>query len=211
MREHEFYADPTVFDHWHARLAEWFFVCSEKVGPYAWVIAFAALGSAMVMVSITALGAMAHDNLAGATVAWNQSLARGLTVLIGLLAAQRLFRQALGAWPGQERVPQQLQNAGRYVGWRRESTARPSGDAAGNAAPVMKDRRKPQSASVKAFSAGVRASGVNVSIARALFAAGIRSPRQVQLASDEQLQTISGVGPATISKLRAQFGQPSSA
>ncbi|HHJ18081.1 MAG TPA: helix-hairpin-helix domain-containing protein [Gammaproteobacteria bacterium] len=56
------------------------------------------------------------------------------------------------------------------------------------------------------FLAGVRAAGVNVTIARALYAAGIRSARHLQLARDEQLRRIHGVGPATVRRLRVHFG-----
>ena len=55
------------------------------------------------------------------------------------------------------------------------------------------------------FFAGVRAAGVNVSIAKALFAAGVRSSHQLCQASDEQLHAIRGVGPATVRKLRVHF------
>ena len=64
----------------------------------------------------------------------------------------------------------------------------------------------PDGEALQRFFAGVRAAGVNVAIAKALFTAGIRSPQQLMAASDRRLVAIRGVGPATVRKLRAQFG-----
>jgi len=74
---------------------------------------------------------------------------------------------------------------------------------------IKPERRKASTVSereaVQAFFSGVRAAGVNVTIARALFNAGVRTPLQLCAASDQRLLAIRGVGPATVRKLRTQF------
>lgn len=55
------------------------------------------------------------------------------------------------------------------------------------------------------FLSRVRAAGVNVSIARALFTAGIRSEKHLRSVGDAKLLGIHGVGPATVHKLRTCF------
>jgi hypothetical protein len=123
---------------------------------------------------------------------------------VALATSQWLFRQALDAWPGDVALPRQLRSAARYVGWRPVRGLKNSGRCESKQTPkgfpAAIDRE-----AVQAFFAGVRAAGVNVAIARALFAAGIRSPRQLRAASDDELAAIRGVGPATVRKLRAQF------
>lgn len=58
------------------------------------------------------------------------------------------------------------------------------------------------------FFRAVKAAGINVRIARALYAAGFRSADQVQQASDADLLAAHGIGKATLRKLRVKFGLP---
>ncbi len=58
------------------------------------------------------------------------------------------------------------------------------------------------------FFRAVKLAGINVRIAYALHAAGFRSADQVRAADDAALLAAPGVGPATLRKLRAQFGRP---
>ena len=58
------------------------------------------------------------------------------------------------------------------------------------------------------FFRAVKAAGINVRIAHALYAAGFRTAEQVRMADDQALLAAPGIGPATLRKLRAQFGQP---
>jgi hypothetical protein len=203
MREHEFYAHPTLFDEWHATVALWLCRQNEKFGPYAWVAGFAFLGAAMLVISAAALAVTVHASAGGIGVPWNQSLAQGVSAVVALATAQAMFRQALGAWPQDRRIPQQVRDAARFVGWQ---PAPPRADSP--VAPSARKRPQPQaqSESLRAFFTGVRNAGVNVSIAKALFIAGIRSPAHLRSASDQMLVSIPGVGPATVRKLRAQFG-----
>lgn len=60
---------------------------------------------------------------------------------------------------------------------------------------------------IQDFLSRVRAAGVNVSIARALFTAGIRSEKHLRSVDDAKLLGIHGVGPVTVGKLRACFRQ----
>jgi hypothetical protein len=205
MSKHEFYADPTLFDQWQMTAGNWLCAKGEKVCPYTWVIAFTLFGAAMVCISMFLLGILLQHTVVQAAPAWNDSLARGTTSVLALATAQWLFRQALDAWPGEAALPGQLRRAARYVGWRPAAGPPKADRISVKQAPKSSTAAADQEA-VQAFFAGVRAAGVNVVIARALLAAGIRSPRQLRTASDKQLVAIRGVGPATVRKLRAQFG-----
>jgi hypothetical protein len=196
MSKHEFYADPTLFDHWQSSAGNWLSARGEKVSPYGWVIAFASLGCLLLAVSFTVLGVSLHDTVNRLDTVWSRQLAQGVVAIVALAAAQALFRLALEAWPGGIRIPRAVLRAARYVGWR------PARPVRGNAALCRHRERE----AVQAFFTGVREAGVNVTIARALFSAGIRSPQQLRRANDRQLAAIRGVGPATIGKLRARFG-----
>lgn len=205
MHKHEFYADPTLFDHWHSIAGNWLCARGGKVCPYAWVIAFSVFGVILVSISLFLSGISLQYTAAHVGPPWNQSLVRGLTSVVGLATAQWLFRQALEAWPRGVELPDQVRHAARYVGWR--PAARLKNPDPG----VSKQTQKPVLAAedheaLQAFFAGVRRAGVNVTIARALLAAGICSPRQLCAACDNELVAIRGVGPATLRKLRAQFG-----
>lgn len=203
MPKHEFYADPTLFDQWQGAAGHWLCARSDKVCPFAWVLAFTVLGAALLSISVVLLGISWQNTIANGTPAWNQSLARGVTSVAALATAQWLFRQALDVWPRDVALPEIVRAAARYVGWR------PRG---GSKTPIINALKRTEKASpadraaVQAFFAGVRAAGCNVSIAKALFAAGIRTPRQLLAAGDDELVAIRGVGPATVRKLRAQFG-----
>lgn len=197
MTKHEFYADPTLFDHWQSSAGNWLCAQGGKLCPYGWVIAFATFGGLLVSISLAILGVSLHDTLGRQAPAWNQSLAQGVIAVVALAAAQVLFQRALEAWPRNTRIPRQVLRAAQWVGWR------PVRAVVRNAPNA---RRSGEREAIQAFFAGVREAGVNVTIARALFAAGIRSPRQLQQASDAQLAAIRGVGPATVCKLRQHFG-----
>lgn len=60
------------------------------------------------------------------------------------------------------------------------------------------------------FFRAVKAAGINVRTAYALYAAGFRSAEQVRVAEDAALLAAPGVGPVTLRKLRAQFGSVAS-
>ena len=77
------------------------------------------------------------------------------------------------------------------------------------AAAATSNRIRPVStlsaAERRAYLAGLRCAGVNVSIARALVSAGYLSAAAVERASDAQILAVRGVGPATLKKIRACF------
>ena len=210
MSDHEFYAEPTVFDRWQSRTGNW--MCSHFSGlwPYSWVIGFGALGAIFLVTAMAVLASTLTSSSAAATeLLWNQSIAQTMIVLIGLTAAQTLFRQALDAWPSEFELPLCWRRLGRCVGWQQPARRR---SVQNTVAATQERRAKPrpkrpaeEQQAIQEFFAGVRAAGVNVAIAKALFGAGIRSPRQLLKAKDRHLHAIHGVGPATVRKLRAQF------
>ncbi len=209
MSDHEFYAQPTVFDHWHASIGSWLCARLSVLCPYSWVIGFGILGSVFLITSMAVLTVTLSRGIDSTVLFWNDSIAQGLTVVVGLTAAQTLFRQALDAWPADTRLPAAWQRLGHYVGWqpsRKQQVSKQAGAVSNfpRPAPASMPEAEDQQA-VQAFFSGVRAAGINVAIAKALFGAGIRSPRHLMQASDEQLFAIRGVGPATVRKLRSQF------
>lgn len=200
MTEHEFYADPTVFDLWQDRTGGWFSVLIGRLRPYLWSIAFSALALLFLGIALTVLGHSVYLRIAsGTSLAWNHSFAQWLTVLMSLLFCHGLSEQALKAWPRDRVFPVWLQELVRVCGFQ----ACP----APIAAPVLANRVEESAAvrDLRAFFVGARAAGVNVAIARALFAAGIRSVAHFRATEDAQLLQIHGVGPATVRRLRTHF------
>lgn len=203
MSEHEFYADPTVFDLWHDRAGGWLAVRLARLRPYGWSLLFCGLGVLMFAIALSVLSVSVSLRLTtdvGPT--WNQSAAQWLTVLMALLSCHGLLQQALRAWPAERPVPLRLRRLAAGCGYvlpRAQAGASVAEPPRGAAAQVA-------AREIRTFFAGVRAAGVNVAIAKALFAAGIRSVAQLREADDAQLLQIHGVGPATVRRLRAHFG-----
>jgi hypothetical protein len=212
MQDHEFYADPTVFDYWQSRVGDWFCSRSRKLCPYGWTLAFTAMAACFALTAISVFGWALADRMAGdGVVTWNQSMAQVITVMMALLACQAMLQQALQSWPAGTLMPSRLRHLVRLCGWEVPASALPVKHSHPRQSRVVKkaDHCKvpstPSRKDVLAFFAGVRAAGVNVTIARALFSAGVRTPRQLCAASDERLLEIRGVGPATVRKLRVHF------
>ncbi len=209
MQDHEFYADPTVFDVWQGRASDWFCRRTRRLCPYGWTLAFAAMAALFALTAVGMFGWSLVSRMQG-LAAWNQSMAQVITVMMALLACQAMLQQALQSWPAGIVMPRRLRRVIRLCGWEVPATALP-------VKPGHQTRRRvhqsnvhrapvaPSRQAIQAFFSGVRTAGVNVTIARALFSAGIRTPRQLCRASDERLLKIRGVGPATVRKLRNYF------
>ncbi len=71
----------------------------------------------------------------------------------------------------------------------------------GRSKPALKSATDP-----KEFFRAVKNAGINVRIARSLYAAGFRSGEQVRECKDAHLLGVDGIGHATLHKLRLQFG-----
>ena len=212
MQDHEFYADPTVFDYWQTRCSSVLCSYTRKLSPYGWTLAFTAMA---ILFAVTAAGVfgwtlmtrMSDEGL----VAWNQSMAQVITIMMALLACQALLQQALRSWPPGFAMPQRLRRLIHACGWEVPAGATPQKARQGfrhspaRQAPVPVKQIPRGRDDIQTFFAGVRAAGVNVAIARALFSAGVRTPRQLCAASDERLLAIHGVGSATVRKLRRHF------
>ncbi|VAW74403.1 hypothetical protein MNBD_GAMMA15-1364 [hydrothermal vent metagenome] len=211
MQDHEFYADPTVFDYWQRRVGDWFCGHSRKLRPYGWALAFTSMAVLFALTAFAMFGATLAGRMGGeGQMAWNQSMAQVITIMIALLACQVLLQQALRSWPTGITMPRRLRRLVRQCGWEVPVMALPSSSRPRHSPRTRRPERRKASiaserAAVQAFFSGVRAAGVNVSIARALFNAGIRTPLQLCSASDERLLSIRGVGPVTVCKLRTQF------
>jgi len=207
MLKHDFYADPTVFDQLRNDIGNWFCARFVKLSPYAWTTSFCLLGLVFLSIATGVFIFILQQHLGGDTSSvLNQSLAQAVTMMIALLAAQVVFKQALRAWPRHIEMPIRLRFAAACLGF---STPEPPARAVPEktrvsartcpAAPVSEQQ------AVQEFFAGVREAGVSVAIAKSLFAAGLRSADHLHAARDGQLHRIRGVGPATVRKLRAHF------
>jgi hypothetical protein len=207
MLKHEFYADPTIFDQWQNSTGSWLSSRLQKLSPYSWVIAFSAVAIIFLLV---ALGVFAYSLqqgvIAGNQPGWNHSLAQGVTVVIALLACQGALKQALHAWPQGVDLPSQFGFLQRLVTCHRRTQAMP---ATATAIPLARAKVPDNSVdaqAVREFFAAVRKAGVSVTIAKALFAAGVRSAHHLRAVDDKQLLAIKGVGAATVRRLRVYFG-----
>ncbi len=207
MLKHDFYADPTVFDQLKNDAGNWFCARFEKLRPYSWTIGFGMLGLVFLSIAAVVFVVLLQQRLSGdAASVLNQSLAQAVTMMIALLAAQVVFKQALDAWPRQIEMPARLRFVAVFLGFR---TPAPLGAAvpekARASAHTRLDPPVSEQQATQEFFAGVRAAGVNVTVARSLFAAGMRSADHLRTIGNRRLYRIHGVGPATVRKLRAYF------
>lgn len=208
MSEHEFYAAPTVFDLWQDRTGGWLGAHVAKLRPYVWSIAFSSLATFVLGIAGIVLVCSVYQRVSSdLSVAWNHSMAQWLTVLMALLSCHALLEQALRAWPQDRALPLRWQKLVSLCGFRPPVAAadRPSDAGPAPARSVTNGAKGVTAREIRIFFVGARAAGVNVAIAKALFAAGIRSVSQLRATDDEQLLQIHGVGPATVRRLRAQF------
>lgn len=206
MLEHEFYADPTVFDQWQNNTGNWFGSGLEKLSPFSWALGFCSLAATFLFVAIGVfIDSLQHSEPGATAEMWNQTLAQGVTFVIALTASTGLCKQAMKSWPGTIAISGGCRALAGFAGWRKPQQAAltsVANAASKSPAIVAADRQ-----AVQEFFAGVRAAGVNVAIAKALFAAGVRSAQHLSRTEDGYLYGIHGVGPATVRKLRAHFAQ----
>ena len=205
MFEHEFYADPTVFDQWQNNTGNWFGSGLEKLSPFSWALGFCGLAATFLLVAIGVFIDSLLHSAAGAPVEmWNQTLAQWVTFILALTASAGLFKQAMKSWPRQFGLSDGFGALTACGGWRKSRRAALSNASSTSQTPQMlaTDRQ-----AVQEFFSGVRAAGVNVTIAKALFAAGVRTTQHLSRTEDSDLYAIHGVGPATVRKLRAHFTQ----
>ncbi|MGD8843072.1 MAG: hypothetical protein PVJ83_06310 [Gammaproteobacteria bacterium] len=206
MYDEEFYTDPTLFDRWLSCLKRYLQSVAGNVRPYVWTAAFALLGMVMLSIAASLLGVLVHHATGTQSPSWAQPPAQGVTVLVALLAAQRLFCQACGAWPAHKALPERMRRMALYLGGQPAVRSLLTGETIA-VAPEPVTAGEAESGAEETFVADLRNAGVNAAIGRTLFAAGIQSQQQLMHTSDRQLVAIRGVGPATVRKLRAHFGE----
>ncbi len=205
MFEEEFYADPTVFDQWHSDARGWIIILLKKLSPFFWALLFGSFATAFLLVAFAVfLDSMQQASSGQTVVSWNRALAAAVTLLIASSATIGLFRQAVAVWPHLSGATDFLGNAADS---RRSSAAGRATPLSGSSAPPTAATDMVDRQAIQEFFAGVREAGVNVAIAQALFAAGVRSVHQLARVEDSYLHGIRGVGPATVRKLRAHFSQ----
>jgi hypothetical protein len=198
-RDDNFYHDRTWFD----ELGAWLVKYAQRWRPRhparLWSAGFAAFAAlCVVWAAVLATQSVLVDQPR------NESMAQWLAAVL-LLVAARHFLAVTGL------------SAAAAIDdrWRLKGTAmrRPSIEASARlpgAAPI----NAPHTAEYgsgddpQRFFRAVKAAGINVRIAYALYAAGFRTAEQVRVAEDGALLAASGIGPATLRKLRAQFGRP---
>ena len=206
MLEHEFYADPTVFDQWQNNTGNWFGSGLEKLSPFSWALGFCGLAAAFLLVAIGVfIDALQHSGPGGAAEMWSQTLAQGVTFIIALTASTGLSKQAMKSWPRTIAISGGFRGLAGFAGWRKPQQA--ALISVSNASPNTPLNLAADRQAVQEFFAGVRTAGVNVAIAKALFAAGVRSAQHLSRTEDSYLYGIHGVGPVTVRKLRTHFAQ----
>jgi hypothetical protein len=205
MFDDEFYADPTLFDQWQKDTGNWIGRYLERVSPFSWAIGFGALATAFLMVVIAvSVDSLQHATSGETVTSWNSALAAGVTLMIASTASIGLFRHAAAAWPAFQALPVGLRETADV---RHSSQSCRTPPAGGSGSPKIGGMPAVDRQAIQEFFTGVRNAGVNVSIAKALFAAGVRSVHHLQQVEDGYLHGIHGVGPATVRKLRVHFAQ----
>jgi hypothetical protein len=195
MELHTRYHQPTVFDQLWLALARGLRCPAWLRGRRAWGWTFGLLALLFGLIGATFL------LRALAPAAGDSALASLGSALLALGVFRHFVRCALPLL--------------RPHGSRRRSSRAESGPAsrpapAGTAVePGARPRTPPlpapSAAERRACLAGLRAAGVNLGIARALAGAGYASGTRLRNASDAEILAIRGVGPATLSKIRACF------
>jgi hypothetical protein len=201
MNSHDddFYHDHTWFD----ELGTWLVKFAQRWRPRhparLWSAGFAAF-AALCVVWAAALA----TQCVLMELPRNESIAQWLAALLLLIAA-RHFLAVTGL------------SAASAIDERRRikgvTMRQPSAEASAHipcAAPVNTPSTVEHSSGddLQRFFRAVKAAGINVRIAYALYAAGFRTAEQVRAAEDSALLVAPGIGPATLRKLRAQFGRP---
>lgn len=198
------YQERTWFDQIAERLMRACIQCLPRNQGRLWTGGFALFASLCVA---WAAGLASHAVLVD--LPRNQAVAQILAALL-LLAAARHFLAVTGLSAADAQPRHKL--------IRRTAPRRPG--PVGPAAPAVETHAvTPVSPSIppssqddaQQFFREVRAAGVNVRIARALYAAGFRNAEQVRAADDRHLLAMPGVGAATLRKLRVKFGLPRTA
>ena len=194
----DLYYDRTWFD----ALGDWLAHRLRRMLPSErarlWTVGFAAFAAMCV-----AWAAGLATQAALFESAWNQRAAELLAAACLLIAARHFLAvtglSAAGALAVRKPIARPLQ----------ATAPAPAAACTAAAAPA---RQRPTPAEValsaQAFFRTLREAGVNVRIAQALYAAGLRSAAQVRACSDAQLLATPGIGKATLRKLRVQFGVP---
>lgn len=202
----ELYQDRTWFDELGARLMRQCKRCLPHNRAQLWTSGFALFAALCVA---WAAGLATHCVLFD--LAPNQCLAQLLAAGLLLVAARHFLAvtglSAAGALPRRKLV-YRTQPAPHRAASRQSLSAAAEGRM-GASVPVP----PPESRSAvdpKQFFRAVKDAGINVRIARALYAAGFRSGEQVRACDDARLLAIPGIGQATLRKLRLQFGLPRS-
>jgi len=195
------YQDRTWFDQIAERLMRCFMQCLPRHQGRLWTGGFALFASLCVA---WAAGLASHAVLA--ELSRNQAVAQLLAALL-LLAAARHFLAVTGLSAADAQPRHKLIR--RSVPRRPEAVGLVASAVETHAVPpVPPSIPPPTHDDAQQFFREVRAAGVNVRIARALYAAGFRNAEQVRAADDRHLLAMPGIGAATLRKLRVKFGLP---
>ena len=210
FRHDELYCDRTWFDALGARCAQQVVRCIPQNRAEIWTHAFA-LFAALCVAWAAGLATQCMLFELPANQCLAQLVAAGL-----LLAAARHFlaatgMSARGALPRRkpvvrDRCKTRGESTQPSTASRLAASGPPAKSAAGGRPNGMSAERSTVESDARLFFEAVKAAGINVRIARTLYAAGFRSAAQVRACEDARLLAIDGIGKATLRKLRVQFG-----
>lgn len=210
FRHDELYCDRTWFDALGARCAQQLGRCIPRDRAELWTRAFA-LFAALCVAWAAGLATQCMLFELPANQCLAQLIAAGL-----LLAAARHFLAATGMSArgalarrkpmARDRRSPRGESMPPAVASRIAAACLPAKPPAGGRPNCMPARRSAAESDARLFFEAVKAAGINVRIARTLYAAGFRSGAQVRACEDARLLAIDGIGKATLRKLRVQFG-----
>lgn len=197
-RHDDLYQDPTWFD----ALGAWCLGHGRRFLPRQrarlWSTGFAVFASLCVAWAAgLATHCVVHD------LPWNQCVAQLLAAALLLVAARHFLAatglSARGTLPRRKLVTRSEEPLPATAS---RTMSKPPVRAGSPLGASPRDAE----ADAQQFFRAVKAAGINVRIARSLYAAGFRSAEQVRACDDANLLAIPGIGQATLRKLRLQFG-----
>lgn len=192
VHSHDYYVHLTWFDRCQAVGTHWLSSRVEGWRPNLWSWAF----NLFAVLCYFALAMIVADfslaaGSAAASVSGLQSVATTLAVAMALGAGVQFQRLA------------RLVNAETLR--KRRAQSRSPAHASRPGSGHKPERRLKRQQAMRAFFLELRAAGVDVSIARALLAAGIHTPRRLAAVDDRVLLQIQAMDAATVRRLRRHF------
>lgn len=196
----DLYHDRTWFDVLGDWLAQRLRRLLPRAGLSRWTVGFAAVAAFCVAwaAGLATQAVLSHS-------VWNQHAADLISAVLLLVAARHFLAVARASTATASKARTPVARTPPQVVMPPAAPA----IACASTTPVPASPRPTPAeiaAAAQIFYRALRDAGINVRIAQSLYAAGFRNAARVRQCSDAQLLAIPGIGPATLRKLRLQFG-----